>query len=70
MASEDVFQRTFDPDRDSDNFKHIVNVQFVNQKSEVRNVTKEQIANEVWEMLNEMHKRYYENFTFKDLRSL
>lgn len=70
MASEDVFQRTFDPDRDPDNFKHIVNEQFVKQKSEGRNVTKEQVANELRELLNETHKRYYENFTFKDLISL
>lgn len=70
MASEDVFQRTFDPDRDPDNFKHIVNEQFVKQKSEGKNVTKEQVANEIRELLNEMHKRYYENFTFKDLISL
>lgn len=67
MTSEEVFQKTLDPDRDPDNFKHIVNEQFVKQRVEGRNVTIEQVASEIREMLNETYKKYYENFTFRDL---
>ena len=67
MSSEDVFQRTLDPDRDPDNFKHIVNEQYVKQRVEGRDVTVEQVAIEIRELLNETHKRYYDNFTFRDL---
>ena len=67
MTSEDVFQRTLDPDRDPDNFKHIVNDQYVKQKMDGKNVTLEQVAGEVRELLNETYRRYYDNFTFRDL---
>lgn len=67
MSSEDVFQKTLDPDRDPDNFKHMVNEQFVKQKAEGKDVTWEQVANEIRELLIETKKRYYENFTFRDL---
>lgn len=67
MTSEEVFQKTLDPDRDPDNFKHIVNDQFVKQKIKGRNVTPEQVASEIREMLKETKKRCYENFTFSDL---
>ena len=67
MTSEDVFQKTLDPDRDPDNFKHIVNDQYVKQKVEGKDVTWEQVANEIRELLTETYKRYYENFTFRDL---
>lgn len=67
MTSEEVFQKTLDPDRDPDNFKHIVNDQFVKQRVKGRNVTLEQVAVEIREMLKDTHKRYYENFTFRDL---
>lgn len=67
MTSEEVFQKTLDPDRDPDNFKHMVNEQYVKQKVEGRDVTIEQVATEICELLNESYKRYYENFTFRDL---
>lgn len=67
MSSEDVFKKTLDPDRDPDNFKHMVNEQFVKQKVEGKDVTWEQVANEIRELLTETNKRYYENFTFRDL---
>ena len=67
MSSEDVFKKTLDPDRDSDNFKHIVNEQFVKQKLEGKNVTIEEVDKEVRELLSRTYKRYYENFTFRDL---
>jgi len=67
MISEEVFQKTLDPDRDPDNFKHMVNEQFVKQKLEGKDVTWEQVANEIRELLTETYKRYYENFIFKDL---
>lgn len=67
MTSEEVFQKTLDPDRDPDNFKHIVNDQFVKQRVKGRNVSLEQVAVEIREMLKDTHKRYYENFTFRDL---
>lgn len=67
MTSEDVFQRTLDPDRDPTNFKHIVNEQYVKQKYEGKDVTWEQVATEVRKFLTETYKRYYENFTFRDL---
>lgn len=67
ITSEEVFQKTLDPDRDPDNFKHIVNDQFVKQRVKGRNVTLEQVAVEIREMLKDTHKRYYENFTFRDL---
>lgn len=67
MTSEDVFQRTLDPDRDPANFKHIVNEQYVKQKYGGKDVTWEQVATEVRKFLTETYKRYYENFTFRDL---
>ena len=67
MTSEEVFQKTLDPDRDPDNFKHIVNEQFVKQKSEGKNVTWDQVATEIRELLTETHKRYYEYHTFMDI---
>lgn len=67
MSSEDVFQKTLDPDRDPDNFKHMVNEQYVKQKVEGKNVTWEQVANEIRELLKETYKRYYENYTYRDL---
>ena len=67
MTSECVFQSTLDPDRDPDNFKHIVNEQYVKQKSEGKDVTWEQVATEVRNILVETYKRYYENYTFRDL---
>ena len=67
MTSEEVFHKTLDPDRDPDNFRHIVNDQFVKQKLKGRNVTLEQVASEIREMLKDTHKRYYDNFTFRDL---
>lgn len=67
MSSEDVFKKTLDPDRDSDNFKHIVNEQFVKQKLEGKNVTIEEVDKEIRELLSRTYKRYYENFTFRDL---
>jgi hypothetical protein len=67
MTSEDVFQRTLDPDRDPDNFKHIVSEQYVKQKIEGKDITREQVAKEVRDLLAETYKRYYENFTFRDL---
>lgn len=41
--------------------------QYVKQKVEGRDVTIEQVATEIRELLNELYKRYYENFTFRDL---
>ena len=67
MTSEDVFHKTLDPDRDPDNFKHIVNDQYVKQRVAGRDVTLEQVAREIREMLNETYMRYYENFTYRDL---
>ena len=67
MTSEDVFQRTLDPDRDPANFKHIVSERYVKQKLEGKNVTMEQVAIEVRDLLEETYNRYYENFTFRDL---
>lgn len=67
MTSEDVFQRTLDPDRDPANFKHIVSERYVKQKLEGKNVTMEQVATEVRDLLEETYNRYYENFTFRDL---
>lgn len=67
MTSEEVFQKTLDPDRDPDSFKHMVNEQFVKQKVEGKDVTLEQVAKEIRELLTETHKRYYENYTFGDL---
>lgn len=67
MTSEEVFQKTLDPDRDPDNFKHIVNELFVKQKVEGKDVTLEQVAKEIRELLTETYKRYYKNYTFGDL---
>lgn len=67
MTSEDVFQRTLDPDRDPANFKHIVNEQYVKQRTEGRIVTWDQVATEVRNLLEETYNRYFENFTFRDL---
>ena len=67
MTSEDVFQKTLDPDRDPDNFKHIVNEQYVKQKVEGKDVTWEQVANEIRDLLTETDTRYYENYTYRDL---
>lgn len=67
MSSEDVFQKTLDPDRDPDNFKHMVNEQYVKQRVDGKDVTWEQVANEIRELLTKTHKRYYENFTYNDL---
>ena len=67
MTSEEVLKKTFDPDRDPDNFKHIVNEQYVRQRIEGKKVTKEQVASEIREMLIESEKRYYENYTFGDI---
>ena len=67
MTSEDVFQSTLDPDRDPDNFKHIVSEQYVKQKLEGKDVTLEKVATEVRALLAETYNRYYENFTFRDL---
>ena len=69
MTSEDVFQRTLDPDRDPNNFKHIVNERYVKQRTEGKNVTWEQVASEVRNILAETHKRCYENYTFMDIIS-
>lgn len=62
MTSEDVFQRTLDPDRDPDNFKHIVSEQYVKQKIGGKDVTREQVAKEVRALLAKTYNRYYENF--------
>lgn len=67
MPSEEVFQKTLDPDRDPDNFKHIVNEQYVTQKSKGKDVTWDQVASEVRELLSETNKQYYEHFTFRDI---
>lgn len=67
MTSEEVFQKTLDPDRDPNNFRHIVNEQYVKQKVEGRDVTLEQVENEIRELLTETYKKYYENFNFRDL---
>lgn len=67
MTSEEQFQKTLDPDRDPDNFNHIVNEQYVRQKVEGKDVTWEQVSKEIREMLKETYNRYYENFTFKDV---
>lgn len=67
ITSEEVFQKTLDPDRDPDDFKHMVNEQYVKQKVEGKDVSVEQVAGEIREMLNETYKLYYENFTFGDL---
>lgn len=67
MTSEEVFQKTLDPDRDPDNFKHIVNEQYVKQKVEGKNVTWEQVSDEIRELLEETYNRYYENYTFRDM---
>ena len=45
----------------------MVNEQYVKQKVEGRDVTIEQVATEIRELLNESYKRYCENFTFRDL---
>lgn len=67
MTSEEVFKKTLDPDRDPDNFRHIVNEQYVKQKSEGKDVTLEQVSSEVRELLLETYKRYHQNFTFRDV---
>ncbi len=67
MSSEDVFKKTLDPDRDPDNFKHVVNEQFVRQKEEGKDVTREQVETEIRELLAETYRRYYENYTFDDI---
>lgn len=67
MSSEDVFQKTLDPDRDPEHFRHMVNEQYVKQKVEGRDVTWDQVANEIRELLVDTYKRYYDNFTFRDL---
>ncbi len=67
MTSEEVFQKTLDPNRDPDHFKHIVNEQYVRQKVEGKDVTLEQVDAEVRELLTETYKRYYENYTFRDI---
>lgn len=67
MTSEEVFKKTFDPDRDPNNFKHIVNEQYVRQRTEGKTVTKEQVASEIRDMLIETDKLYYENYTFGDI---
>ncbi len=67
MTSEEVFQKTLDPDRDPDHFKHIVNEQYVRQKVEGKDVTLEQVDAGVRELLAETYKRYYENYTFGDI---
>lgn len=67
MTSEEIFQKTLDPDRDSDGFKHIVNEQYVKQKVEGKDVTWEQVSNEIRELLKETYDRYYENYTFRDI---
>ena len=67
MSSEEVFQKTLDPDRDPDHFKHIVNEQYVRQKVEGKDVSWDQVEAEVRELLAETYKRYYENYTFRDI---
>lgn len=67
MTSEEVFQKTLDPDRDPDSFRHIVNEQYVKQKVEGKDVTWEQVSNEIRELLMETYRRYYDNYTFRDI---
>ena len=67
MTSEEVFQKILDPDRDPDNFRHIINEQYVKQKVEGKDVTWEQVSNEIRELLKETYKRYYDNHTFRDV---
>lgn len=67
ITSEEIFQKTLDPDRDPDNFKHIVNEQYVKQKVEGKDVTWEQVSNEIRELLKETYNRYYDNYTFRDV---
>jgi len=67
MTSEEQFHKTLDPDRDPDNFKHIVNEQYVRQKVEGKDVTWEQVSKEIREMLKDTYNRYYENYTFRDV---